>query len=1164
MDLSHVEIHLLTEDHRLIEKTFCSENGFYLLPINEPRHYIVKVFSQDNLSFEPESRSLNLLDKSELDIKKLIEQTDANFKFIGFSIKGQVHSQNSNDSLGPKGIKLGLYDNKDMLLAEGLTEDGGHFKLAKLAAGLYSIQALESHVQGYSLSKTEKRMKCEVSWSKPLTCQGRIVISGYDYKGVIMNEDSPLQNFYLFLYEVNHNHNTNYQCNKLVIQNHPLMHRYPKYLSYEISSSEGRFLFPSLSYGDYLLSIKSIENDKKAEIEPNEVIFSIRHSPLTETLQFQVNRFSLQGKVMDIQGFGIANVTISLDGEEKTKTDKEGHYTLERIKSGTYTLEGLHDHLFFEPIHDLKLSIGLKQIPSLVLTYLHICGRVLLNFENLFQEHQESPRYKITMYLEDAKADKRTTFPDISGHYCFEAKPGHYTIYPIIDKTLTDITFSPAKHTVEIINKPYLELDFHRPKVSIQGKVEFMSGLTKELKEKTKVKITCLGNQKTLTYDISGSGDFLINNVLSGNYELSIENEGLCWEKNVIPLEINQNSNITGLKFKHVGWALRYEVSSEIEAAVKKPNGNIENWIFSPNSLHKCVKDIGEYKITPNDCSSYKEDFFIYRTDQGEKLVLLPEKHLIAGELRFNIEKSSITKDLLERLPSALNQLNYLSIESHTFDKSSFIEKVKVPFIYQNRSLDKNVLIFTYRHYVNPFTFNEIVPITDTSINLDSSLQSLLENLIFYPQKRQIAISQSCQIKETNFTIKAGLILTGKITPENLEDVTIIIYQDNKPIDTILLKNGSFKIGPLSDASEYRVEAQKANYRFTQNESIIQENVLSFKLAAQRLSMVKVLVHDLDKKPIPGVSVFISSTAKNEKLKLNNVTDEKGLFISNNLVKGEYMIKCSLKEYSFEPSQSTVRIMEGDHTEIAFVGKQIAFSIYGRVLKLTQEGLENALVEIFEDGKLKDSVKTNGQGVFRIRALEPFRHYQLMLKNQENLHYYKPKVLDIDMKDHDVNDLEFIVFEKRTKYSIMGTIEFDDKLSREEIEDFQNFELEIFEFHDQQTPLNEVKKLMVHRYFEFEELPMKEYVVKLSYKRTKNSMTQEISKIYNLKELAGNDFQMYKKIVIPKMAMENKKGQTQNFSLLAPVVLLVLLVSLLNLDATKEIIAGVAGFLKKK
>jgi hypothetical protein len=38
---------------------------------------------------------------------------------------------------------------------------------------------------------------------------------------------------------------------------------------------------------------------------------------------------------------------------------------------------------------------------------------------------------KITIYLE-SKTEKRTTFPDSNGNYCFEVKPGQYSVYPVI------------------------------------------------------------------------------------------------------------------------------------------------------------------------------------------------------------------------------------------------------------------------------------------------------------------------------------------------------------------------------------------------------------------------------------------------------------------------------------------------------------------------------------------------------------------------------------------------------------------------------------------------------------------------------------------------------------------------------------------------------------
>lgn len=345
-----------------------------------------------------------------------------------------------------------------------------------------------------------------------------------------------------------------------------------------------------------------------------------------------------------------------------------------------------------------------------------------------------------------------------------------------------------------------------------------------------------------MIHEIAPNGEFFINNVLSGTYELSIENENLCWEKPSIPLEISQNSNITDLKFHQLGFAMRYEVISTIEADVTLPKGKHEKWSFSPDQSYKCVQEQGDYLIKPDECASYKEETFKYRTYQAEKLSLIPERHLIAGELKFNLSKTSITKELLEKLPTALSQLNYLSIDSFNLDKTTLLENLKVPFVYKKDPQQKEILTFSYRHYVKPFTMNRIIPKTNKLINLDPTLHSLLENLLFYPQIREISISQTCQLHETNFLIKAGLILTGKIFPENITDVNVTIYQDNKAIQTILVRNGSFRAGPFSDHLNYQIEASKMNYRFLQIESHMVENILSFKMVAQRFISYQIII----------------------------------------------------------------------------------------------------------------------------------------------------------------------------------------------------------------------------------------------------------------------------------------------------------------------------------
>lgn len=56
--------------------------------------------------------------------------------------------------------------------------------------------------------------------------------------------------------------------------------------------------------------------------------------------------------------------------------------------------------------------------------------------------------------------------------------------------------------------------------------------------------------------------------------------------------------------------------------------------------------------------------------------------------------------------------------------------------------------------------------------------------------------------------------------------------------------------------------------------------------------------------------------------------------MSNNFVKGEYLIKTVLKEYVFNPLQKTVKIVDGIHEEINVIGTKVAFSIFGKGLYL--------------------------------------------------------------------------------------------------------------------------------------------------------------------------------------------------------------------------------------
>jgi len=67
-------------------------------------------------------------------------------------------------------------------------------------------------------------------------------------------------------------------------------------------------------------------------------------------INLEISKFTIKGNVVDSNGNPIEDIKITLDGKEITKSGENGSYTLNDIKPGIYTLEAIHEHIFFEPI----------------------------------------------------------------------------------------------------------------------------------------------------------------------------------------------------------------------------------------------------------------------------------------------------------------------------------------------------------------------------------------------------------------------------------------------------------------------------------------------------------------------------------------------------------------------------------------------------------------------------------------------------------------------------------------------------------------------------------------------------------------------------------------------------------------------------------------------
>ena len=99
-------------------------------------------------------------------------------------------------------------------------------------------------------------------------------------------------------------------------------------------------------------------SNRIVEIEPASVEVSVTGAPLHLVQTLNVNRLSVAGRVADSRNIGVPAVQILLDGSEVAVTDHDGNYELKNVKAGVYTIEANHNHMMFEPLNNLKLSLS--------------------------------------------------------------------------------------------------------------------------------------------------------------------------------------------------------------------------------------------------------------------------------------------------------------------------------------------------------------------------------------------------------------------------------------------------------------------------------------------------------------------------------------------------------------------------------------------------------------------------------------------------------------------------------------------------------------------------------------------------------------------------------------------------------------------------------------
>lgn len=112
-----------------------------------------------------------------------------------------------------------------------------------------------------------------------------------------------------------------------------------KPLCHATSDHSGKFVFPSLSPGEYKLIPYYAGAQTKFDVQPQELSFKVSHNSIILAQDFKVTGFTVSGLVRSFtNGSPLPGAEIFLSQKKVAVTDKNGKYVLDNMKAGQYTL----------------------------------------------------------------------------------------------------------------------------------------------------------------------------------------------------------------------------------------------------------------------------------------------------------------------------------------------------------------------------------------------------------------------------------------------------------------------------------------------------------------------------------------------------------------------------------------------------------------------------------------------------------------------------------------------------------------------------------------------------------------------------------------------------------------------------------------------------------
>ena len=1151
LDYSKIQVQSFTKDMILKETSTLAASGYYFIPVSEIKSsLIIKISGPYGMTFEPSQYVFDL--KEDETIKDYCKK-DYDFKFVGFEIDGQISTFGVNE--GPKGIKLGLFNSEGKKLETTVTSEGGLFKFKPLYPDKknFVIKPVEKE---YMFDEKHKQFSFNININAKNSFKRTLIIKGYELKGkTITNMGDQMPNILVAIYSLNQNVIKDYKClntispeNKKYINQIEKLDENKKPFCIGESDKEGLFSFKNIPYGEFTVKTYKINKYTNYSLFPEEQKIFVKHSDCELEKPFKVNSFNIYGKVMNGKKKGISDVTIKLDGQIKAKTDNNGIYVLENVIENNIDLEVQADNLFFEPKTNLHISPLLQSLPDFIVGDYKLCGKIIIEAKDYFTLGKRT-----VVLLDKNSGEERKTITDQGGKYCFEVKEGSYKIYPVLtdEEKKLDLHLQPEYQDIEIIDKPYLDINFYQSKVKISGKIKCIKNCKDE--KNIKIKLSSTKNEQFQeTFMDPKTMEYTFENILSGQYKISIIKNEWCWKKESQIIKV-QNIDIENLDFEQSGYSLFYVTHHDIKALCKNvETNNTYEIVLKKDSDKLCLPNEGKHIIYPKSCYLFAQNEYTYDTNNNHEqniFELNPTELRTKGKI---ILDENAKKKLKEKNITDINVIININsnIDNEDNSKPINVKKLNIKINYKSKETE-------FVFYTKPNSKLKLIP----SFDQNKNDRDLIDSLLFTTNEKILNIQSECQENsdDLKFIIKSGILIEGSVTPI-IKDVKILAY--NKNTNTLLTSSltdekGKYKIGPLSMDEEFELKAIKEGYKIYPKK----ENNNIFK--CEKLSYLKVKVEDLEGNPLSGV--FISLSSSERSFRANNNTNNDGYFTFIDLSSGEYYIQPFLKEYKFEQNQKSIKVKEGDHIDILLKAKRVAFSVYGKVNNLMREKLENLYIqaENVESNVIQETpIMKNGE--YRLKGLIPGQKYIVKVKipKDSNIERALPKNVELNIEKNDTFGVDFIVFNKYKEIDIRGYLNYTDnkEIGYCPVTANSEYYVELYDYKEEDKLLK-TSNVNGACSFTFRKLEKGKYKLKVFEKVNTSEKNNRLIKD-GIVDLSENNEDIHNGVKIEeiKISMIQRDKESLRYTIYSPLFLLLLLCAAFKWDSTLNVLNYLISF----